>query len=321
VPQKTKPARPRRKPIYHVRNWAEYDRALVERGSLTLWVSDDALKTWLHAGPPQRGAQFTFSDRAIECALTVKEVLHLTNRSVEGLLRSLFRLMGVALPVPDHSTLSRRGQTVSVRLPRRARGPLHLVLDSSGLKLYGEGEWKVRQHGWSKRRTWRKFHLAVDSQTGEVQAAELTTARVVDAYMVAPLLAQIAAPLASVAADGSYDRRQVYRAVRHHSPKARLAIPPRHDAKIKQHGNCRVPALPRDQALRYIRAHGRAAWKRAAGDHRRSLAETAVFRLKTLFDDHLRARRLDTQASQLRARCRALNIMTHLGMPDSYPVN
>jgi hypothetical protein len=321
VPQKTKPSRPRRKPIYHVRNWAKYDRALVERGSLTVWVSDDALQGWLHAGPSQRGGQFTFSDRAIECALTVKEVLHLTNRSVEGLLRSLFQVMGVDLPVPDHSTLSRRGKTVAVRLPKRARGPLHLALDSSGLKLYGEGEWKVRQHGWSKRRTWRKFHLAVDSQTGEVQAAQLTSAKVVDAYVVEPLLAQIAAPLASVAADGSYDRRQVYRAVRGHSPQARLAIPPRRDAKIKQHGNCQAPPLPRDQALRYIRVHGRAAWKRASGYHRRSLAETAVFRMKTLFSDHLRTRRLDTQASQLGARCRALNVMTHLGMPDSYRVN
>lgn len=321
MPQKTKPSRPRRKPIYHVRNWGEYDRALVERGSLTVWVAADALKTWLHAGPPQRGAQFTFSDRAIECALTVKEVFHLTHRSAEGLLRSLFQLMGVDLPVPDHSTLSRRGQTVAVRLPKRARGPLHLVLDSSGLKLYGEGEWKVRQHGWAKRRTWRKFHLAVDSQTGEVQAAQLTSARVVDSYMVAPLLAQIAVPLASVAADGSYDRRQVYRAVQSHSPPAVFAIPPRRDAKIKQHGNCLAPPLPRDEALRAIRAQGRAAWKRASGYHRRSLAETAVFRMKTLFDDHLRARRLDTQASQLGARCRALNIMTHLGMPDSYRVN
>jgi Transposase DDE domain len=321
VPQKTKPHRPRRKPIYHVRNWAEYDRALVERGSLTVWVAAEALQGWRYAGPPQRGAQFTFSDRAIECVLTVKEVFHLTNRSVEGFMASLFGLLQVRLPVPDHSTLSRRGKTVSVRLPKRARGPLHLVLDSSGLKLYGEGEWKVRQHGWAKRRTWRKFHLAVDSQTGEVQAAQLSRATVIDANVVAPLLNQIALPIASVAADGSYDRRQVYRAVQTHSPPATFVIPPRRDAKIRQHGNCLAPPLPRDEALRAIRAYGRAAWKRACGYHRRSLAETAIFRMKTLFDDHLRTRRLDTQASQLGARCRALNMMTHLGMPDSYRVN
>lgn len=321
MPHKTKPSRPHRKPIYHVRNWAEYDRALVERGSLTVWVAADALQSWLYTGPPQRGAQFTFSDRAIECALTMKEVFHLSHRSVEGLLRSLFQMMGVALPVPDHSTLSRRGQTVAMRLPKRAHGPLHLVLDSSGLKLHGEGEWKVRQHGWAKRRTWRKFHLAVDSQTGEVQAAQLTPATVIDANVVAPLLAQIAPPIASVAADGSYDRRQVYRAVQTHSPPATFAIPPRRDAKIRQHGNCLAPPLPRDKALRAIRAQGRAAWQRASGYHRRSLAETAIFRMKMLFGDHLRARRLDTQAAQLGARCRALNVMTHLGMPDSYRVN
>jgi hypothetical protein len=298
---------------------------------------------WLHAGPAERGGQFTFSDQAIECVLTLKEVFHLPNRGVEGLVRSVFELMQVDLPVPDHCTLSRRGKTVAIHLPKRIRTEArHLVVDSSGFKLYGEGEWKVRQHGWSKRRTWRTFHLTIDSESGDVQAATLaprcaqrsagvlSVAGVTDAQMVAPMLAQIEGPIASVAADGSYDKAEVYEAVQAHSPRAEIVIPPRRDAKIQQHGNCQAPPRPRDETLRYIRTPGRAAWKRDSGYHtgtarqcrcRRSLAETAFFRFKTIFDDHLSARSLETQASQLGARCRALNTMSHLGMPASYRLN
>lgn len=316
--KKTKPTRLRRKTVYHVRNWSEYNQALVKRGSLTVWGSEDALKNWRYAGPRQRGAQFTYSAQAIEAMLTLREVFHLTNRAAEGCMRSLFQLLQVALPVPDHTTLSRRGGTVQASLPKRATGALHLVFDSSGLKLYGEGEWKVRQHGGSQRRTWRKVHLTVDSQSGDIQAVELTDAGVPDAEALPPMLEQVANPIASAAGAGAYDRRSVYQAIQAHSPGAQIAIPPRRDAHIWQHGNGTAPPYPRDENLRYIRRHGRRAWKRDAQYHRRSLAETTVFRLKTIFDDHLSARLLATQRTQARIRCRALNLMTHLGMPDSY---
>ena len=321
MPNTTAATRPRRKAIYHIRNWSAYDRALVQRGSLTVWMSEDALRTWCYQGPTQRGAQFDYSAQAIEAMLTVKEVFHLSNRETEGLVRSLFHLMQVALRVPDHSTLSRRGQTVHIRLPKRARGLLHLVMDSSGLKVYGEGEWKVRQHGWSKRRTWRKFHLSVDAASGEVQAAMLSTAGVTDAEMVSPMVVQIEEPIASVTADGSYDRRGVYMVLRARAPNAAIVIPPRHDAHIWQHGNRHAPPHPRDETLRFIRAHGRQIWKVESGYHQRSLAETTVFRFKTLFGNRLSARLLATQATQFGVRCRALNIMTHIGMPDSYKVD
>ncbi|MBC7226813.1 MAG: IS5 family transposase [Thermoflexales bacterium] len=310
----------RKKAPYRVRNWPEYDRALVQRGSVTLWISDDAISGWLYDGPTHRGAPFVYSDAAIETVLTLREVYHLPNRGAEGFVRSLFQKMGIPLPVPDHTTLSRRGRTVRVYLPKRASGPLHLVLDSSGLKVYGEGEWKVRQHGLSKRRTWRKIHLGVDSESGEIQAVELTEAPVHDAKVVRPLLEEVDRPLASVAGDGSYDRREVYQALQEHSPGVRIAIPPRRDARIWRHGNQKGPPHPRDENLRYIRRHGRRAWKRHSGYHRRSLAETAVFRLKTIFGPVLGARLLETQRTQVRIRCRALNKMTHLGMPDSYAV-
>jgi hypothetical protein len=321
MPSTTTATRPRRKAIYHIRNWSAYDRALVQRGSLTIWISEEALAAWGYQGPRQRGAQFEYSDQAIEAVLTLKEVFHLSNREAEGLVRSVFVLMQVSLAVPDHSTLSRRGRTVQIRLPKQARGPLHVVMDSSGLKVFGEGEWKVRQHGWSKRRTWRKMHLSIDVTSGEVQAAMLSTAGVSDAEMVEPMLAQIDEPLARVGADGAYDKRLVYACLRTRAPDAEIAIPPRHNARIWQHGNTHAPPHPRDEALRVIRRHGRHYWKEQSGYHQRSLAETAVFRFKTIFGDHLSTRLLTTQASQFGARCHALNIMTHLGMPDSYKVD
>jgi IS5 family transposase len=312
---------PRHKPVYRIRNWKDYDRALVQRASLTVWIDLEASKHWTYEGPSQQGAQFTYSDLAIETLLTLREIFHLTNREVEGFVSSLFTLLRLALPVPDHTRLSRRGRTLEVALPKRAPGPLHLVLDSSGLKVYGEGEWKVRHHGWSKRRTWRKMHLSVDAPSGEIQAAVLTPAAVHDAQVIEPLLEPVDSPVASLAADGAYDRKKVYRAVQARAPTARIAIPPRRDAKIQQHGNRHALPLPRDENLRAIRRQGRAQWKRTAGYHRRSLAETAVFRFKTLFGERLSARLWPTQVCQFQIRCRALNRMAHLGMPDSYRVD
>jgi hypothetical protein len=157
-----------------------YDRALVQRGSLTIWISEEALATWAYQGPRRRGVQLEYSDQTIEAILALKEIFHVSNRAAEGLVRSVFALLQVALSVPDHTTLSRHGRTVQIRLPRRACGPLHIVIDSSGLKVLGEGEWKVRQHGGAKRRTWRKTHLSVGATSGEVQTAMLSTASVSD---------------------------------------------------------------------------------------------------------------------------------------------
>ncbi len=186
-------------------------------------MSEEVLTTWAYQGPRQRGAQFDYRDQAIEAVLTLKEFFHLTNREAEGLVRSVFALMQVVLAVPDHSTLSRRGRTVQIRLPKRVRGPLQVVMDSSGLKVFGEGEWKVRQHGWSKRRTWRKMHLSVDVASSEVQAAMLSTTGISDGEMVESMLVQLEVPLARVTADGAYDKRLVYGGVQARAPDAAIA--------------------------------------------------------------------------------------------------
>jgi hypothetical protein len=192
------------------------------------------------------------------------------------------------------------------------------VLDSSGFKVYGEGEWKVRQHGWSKRRTWRKLHLGIDEATGEIVAAVASEAGVTDDDVVPELVDQVERPIYQVSADGAYDKRKWYEALE--ATGAKVTIPPRRDAKIWQHGNRDGEPWQRDENLRAIRRVGRERWKKESGYHRRSLAETAIFRLKTLFGAALRSRNLAQQATELFLRARALNRMTRLGMPESYPL-
>ena len=316
-----KKTRSQPKQLYRVRNWSDYDAALVNRGSLTIWFSEEAIAKWKpEKEPNRRGRQRDYSDLAIETALTLKEVYHLTNRSTEGFLRSLFMLMKTDLPVPDHTTLSVRGKELSVTLPKKRTASLHIVVDSTGLKVYGEGEWKTRKHGISKRRTWRKLHLAVNPHDGQIEALVLSEAGFSDADAVEPILTQIDQEMESFSADGAYDKRKVYQKVRDHSPDTQINIPPQKNARIWQHGNCKAPPHPRDENLRYIRKHGRRTWKKDSNYHQRSLSETAMFRMKIIFGDKLSTRLLETQSTQAKIRVRALNIMTHLGMPDSYEV-
>jgi len=317
---KQKHTQPHPKTLYRVKNWSEYDKALVQRGAITFWMSDDFEKTWLHTGEKQRGSQFEYSDQAILVMLTAREVLHLTNRGVEGFVRSIFRMMKINLPVPDHTTLSKRGKGLPVNLPKKSRQSLNIVMDSTGLKVYGEGEWKVRQHGVSKRRTWRKLHVGANPDDGEIQAVILTENNVSDDAAVEVLLEQIDLAIVNFAADGAYDKRKVYDRLNVHSPDVNILIPPRKNARIWQHGNTKTERLKRDENLRSIRKHGRKAWKQNSGYHVRSLAETTMFRLKTIFGDQLSARLLETQTTQALVRCAALNKMTHLGMPQSYKV-
>jgi hypothetical protein len=319
MPKHTKKSsRPKR--LYRVRNWPEYEKALVQRGSITFWLTDDFEKVWLYTGEKQRGSQFDYSDLAIEIMLTIKEVFHLNNRSVEGFVRSMFGMLNIHLKVPDHSTLSKRSKSLQVKLPKKTKGSINLVLDSTGLKIYGEGEWKVRKHGYSKHRTWRKLHVGANPDNGEIQVAVLTGNNTSDDAVVKEMLAQIEQTLLSCAADGAYDKRKVYNALDEHSPEVEILIPPRKNAHIWQHGNSKEERLKRDENLRYIRKHGRQQWKQDSGYHIRSLAETIMFRLKTIFGDKLSARLLETQITQALVRCLALNRMTHLGMPESYPV-
>ncbi|HKF95863.1 MAG TPA: IS5 family transposase [Gammaproteobacteria bacterium] len=308
------------KRTYRLRNWKQYNSALVQRGSLTLWVSDDILAQWRnHDKSKKRGKPRYYSDTAIFCMASLEEVFHLPLPATEGLMQSIIKLLALDLTAPDYTTLCRRRKHLEVVLPRRtSNGPLHMVVDSTGIKVFGEGEWKVRQHGYTKRRTWRKLHIGADEATGEIVAAVVTTNNFADSQVLSDLLEQVEDEIEQVSGDGSYDKRSCYEAIGHRQAKA--AIPPRKDARIWQHGNSKQQRLIRDENLRRIRQVGRRQWKKEVGYHRRSLAETQMFRVKTIFGDRVSARQFGGQATQVLVRCAALNKMTHLGMPDSYAV-
>jgi IS5 family transposase len=248
---------------------------------------------------------------------TLQEVYHLALRSTQGLMQSIVKLMDLDLTVPDYSLLCRRRKTIDVALPRRKKTePMHMVVDSTGIKIFGKGEWKVRQHGYTKRRTWRKLHIGADEATSEIAAAVVTTNNFADSQVLCDLLEQVEDEIGQVSGDGSYDKRNCYEAIR--GRKAKAVIPPRRDAKIWQHGNSNSERLIRDENVRRIGKVGRKQWKKESGYHRRSLAETQIFRIKTIFGDRVSARQFEGQATQILVRCAALNKMTHLGMPDSY---
>ncbi len=250
--------------------------------------------------------------------LTLRAVFKLPYRQTEGFGRSVMTMLDVDVTVPDYTTLCKRSADLAVDLSTsRSQEAKHIVVDSTGLKVYGEGEWKVRKHGHSKRRTWCKLHLSVDAATHEVQAVELTEAGVDDAEAGRQLLHDTPGPIEQVSGDGGYDKRKFYNSCAERDV-GRIAVPPQRNARIWQHGNSSKPPLPRDQNLRRIRRVGRKRWKQESGYHHRSLAETAMFRFKIIFGNTLSARTLPRQVTEARIKCAALNRMTQLGMPDSY---
>jgi len=300
---------------YRIRNWKEYNKALVRRGSLSLWVDTRSLSTWLDQDhPPRRGRRSLYSDAAVLCALTLREVYSLPLRSTQGLVCSLLHLLQLDLPAPHYSTLSRRAARLQVTLPRLKPGPLHLVVDSTGVKVYGEGEWKMRLHGKEKRRTWRKLHLMIEHTTHEVVSLSITDKDVLDRAQVPSLLKTVEGEIREVLGDGAYDFEVCHAAI--HKRGARAVIPPKKGARLRGTSHFK----DRDEAVCRLREVGKDQWKKEAGYHRRSLVETAMMRIKTLFSQRLKAREWRRQETELRIRCAAMNRMTALGMPQSCAV-
>jgi len=281
-----------------------------------MWLSDDMLAAWRNSertGKPGHPRDYTAM--AILALATLQEIYHLGVRQTEGLMESIGELLHLEGAIPDYATLSRRRTTLAVAVPRtRGQEALHVVVDSTGVKVCGEGEGKVRQHGYTYRRTWRKVHLGVDEASGEIVAAGGTTNNYHDSQLLPDLLAQVDEEIAQGSGDGGYDRRSCYEAIR--ARHAQATIPPQRNAKIWQHGNTKAERLARDENLRRSRQLGRATWKRESGYHRRSLAETTMFRLKTLFSERVTARGFAGQAAQRLVRCAALNRRTQVGKPN-----
>jgi hypothetical protein len=279
VPFKANAARRHRIPRqrHRVTNWAEYDAGLRQRGSLTVWFTDAAITAWRAEPRTTPGGQPHYSALAIATALTLRAVFRLALRQTEGLIGSILRLLGLELAVPDHTTLSRRAETLEVPRPRPGGEPVHLLVDSTGLRLSGPGEWLVEKHGTKKRRSWRKLHLGVDAGTGRIEAVELTGHATDDGSRVGPLLDRVAGLVASFTGDGAYDREDVYGAVAERHPEAAVVVPPRSSAVPSEAAET-VPTQ-RDRHLRSIAEHGRMGWQKVSGYNRRALAEAAISRL------------------------------------------
>jgi hypothetical protein len=301
---------------HRVMNWAEYDRALRQRGSLTVWFTEEAIAARQAEPRTTRGGQSHYSALAIRTALMLRAVFRLALRQTEGLLGSILRLLGLDLAVPDHSTLSRHAKTLEVRKPcRSSRGPVHLLVDSTGLRLCGSGEWLVEKHGTRRRRSWRKLHIGVDAETGEILASELTTGDVDDGSQVELLLDQITAPLASFTGDEAYDQAGIYGTVAKRHPNADVIVPPR--ATAVPSDMAENTPTQRDRHLHSIAEHGRMGWQKRSGYTRRALVESAVSRFKRVMGDGVRSRTDHRRRTEVAIAVQALNRMLELGRPKS----
>jgi len=300
---------------HKVTNSAAYDAALRQRGSLTVWFTDEAVAAWKAEPRTTRGGQRWYSPLAILTALTLKAVFRLALRQTEGLIGSIIHLLGLTLAVPDHTTLSRRAETLDVPRPRRGGEPLHLLVDSTGMKLCGAGEWLIEKHGAKTRRTWRKLHIGLDADTGQIVAAALTTKEVDDGAQTGALLDQVVGPVASLTADGAYDQEGVSTAVSERHPEAAIIVPPRSTAVPSEAAE--TAPTQRDRHLQFIAEHGRAVWQKASGYTKRARAEAAIGRFKQVIGDGLRSRTDERRAIEVDVAVHALNRMLELGRPIS----
>ena len=308
---------PKYKTKYRVTNWAEYDQALVQRGDITLWISEDAIASWKPGATGLRGAQRKFSDHAIETALTLRLIFTLPLRQAEGFLRSVLSLMDVDLEAPDHTTLSRRSQDLNVDLYRVVvNKPIHLIVDSTGLSIVGEGEWAAAKYGGRGKRGWKKLHIGVD-RSGLIIAEALTHGSANDAKTALDLIDAVDGEIASFTADAAYDTRALYNAAA--ALGARVVVPPIKTATWPRQRNCRPCA--RDRTIMRVKEIGRRRWKKESGYHRQARVENTFFRYKSIIGGRLRACHPKSQKAEAIIACNVLNTMTTLGRPVSSKID
>ncbi len=280
---------------YRATNWSAYDASLRKRGSLSIWFDPDM--AWHAKKSGQQGRPKTFSDAAIQTCLTLKVLFGLPLRQTVGLVESLIRMAGLDWPLPDFSTLCRRRARVAVQIPYRASGqPLNQLVDSTGIKFRGDGEWLARKHGASRCKQWRKVHLAMDAGTGDVRAVEFTSSRQGDSPMLPELLAQIPqdAQIETVPADGAYDTRRCHGAIIKRGANA--IIPIRRNGRAWKE-DCPA-ASARNETLRATRHPGRALRRKWAEYHVRSRVEARMTCLK-LFGERIMSRDPDRQTAEI----------------------
>lgn len=318
MPTQTRRPKDGMKKVYRIRNWPAYNESLKQRGSLNVWLAPEVENIWYATPTGNPGSPYTYSDAAIEATLTIRKLFRLPLRQTEGLLTSLFQQRSQELAVPHYSTLCRRGRFLLVKLPKDDKKEVHVVIDSSGVKVYGDGEWQRKKHGKTKKRGWKKIHVAIDND-GEIRATDVTDEDIGDSSVAKSLLDQEKAAITAAFMDGAYDKRKVYDELRERKV-SHIAIPPRKDAVIWRHGNRAGPKHPRDENLRQIRQRGRAQWAEDSNYHQRSLVENTIFRYKTILGDKVMSREDSRQRTELKLGFSILNRMFQLGMPDSYAV-
>lgn len=314
--------------VNRVRNWTKYNEALVNRGSINLWFSEDMIKNWHdNDSLKKRGRPKKYSDVVITCGLTLKAVYKLTFRSVEGFIRSLIDRLKIKVEAPDYTLLCKRQKSLKVNIRCNninLNERINILVDTTGLKVFGEGEWKVRQHGYMKKRLWRKLHLGINASNQEIEAFELKELGFQDGDGLPLLVEQIEKRINSITADGAYDQYKIYRLAK--EKNFRLTVPPNKKAKlttectghstIQKHTPEMLEALKeRDAFIERIRKVGRKEWKKEVGYHRRSLAETGMFRIKALLGNRLKTRKFENQKIEVAIWCKVINQMTRLGMP------
>jgi len=304
-----------KKALYKVTNWAEYNDALRNRGDITIWFTQDAIDNWRPAKTGARGRPQEYSDHAIDTAILIRQVFNLPLRQTEGFMTSIARLMAAAIAIPDFSCISKRSVDLPAILLTSGLKPGSVVIvDSTGLKVYGKDEWHQEKHSVPARRTWRKLHLAIDEHH-QVLACELTTPEVGDPTAVVDLLAQIATSFDAFIGDGAYDGEPVSQAVLSRQPDAKIIIPPHKTAVRSEAGDTQ-----RDQHIKDIAEKGRITWQRETSYNLRSHVELAMQRYKRIFGNAMKARALPQQKTEARISASALNRMTNLGMPISVKV-
>jgi transposase len=305
---------------HKVTNWPAYEAGLRQRGSLTVWFTDEAVAAWTAAPRTSRGGQPFYSPLAILTALTLRAVFHLAYRQAEGLIGSIISLLGLTLRVPDHTTLSRRSATLAVPRPQLSTDAsdsaqaLHLLVDSTGLKLCGAGEWLIEKHGTRARRSWRKLHLGVDAGTGQIVASALTSKEMDDAAQVGPLLDQVTGLLTSVTADGAYDQDGVYDAIAERHRDTAVIVPPRRTAVLSD--KAATAPTQRDRHLQCIAETSRRAWQKVSGYNKRAKVEAAIGRWKQVIGDGLRSRTDERRVTEVNVAVDVLNRMLELGRPN-----
>lgn len=306
---------------HKVLNWHQYNNGLKKRGSLSIWISDEVLTQWRQADKVRkRGRPQVYSDLTILTCLAVRKVYHLALRQCEGFISSLFEQLQIHQPVPDYSSLCRRAGKLGVTLNQlNTKGATDIAVDSTGLKVYGEGEWKVRKHGYSKYRTWMKLHIGVNIATQQIEMMSLTDNSVDDAEPVKEMLSGVPAEkqIRRIVGDGAYDKEKVRRYLWDNG-QIEPIIPPQHNA-VKSKGN--KPWLQsRDKTIEAIKQGGKKTWKMAVGYHKRSLSETAMYRYKTIIGGKLQSRKKENQQVEAKISCAILNKMILLAKPTSFKV-